>query len=165
LRDITPPEPVSEPEHDYHWLAWGGVVLLGAALMFAVWEVKRRMSVANPAIGPERWAQAELERIQQMGLPADGDGIRHHALVSEVARRYFERRFRLKAPGKTTAEFLEAMRQGGQLKPEQFTILQDALDRCDLAKFARVSPTAEECDELSRNVRALVKQTSQAETS
>ena len=57
------------------------------------------------------------------------------------------------------------MRQGGQLKPEQFAILQDALDRCDLAKFARVSPTAEECDELSRNVRALVKQTSQAETS
>jgi hypothetical protein len=165
LHDITPPEPVSEPEYDYHWLAWGGVAMLAAALAFAAWEIKRRMFVAKPVLAPEKWAQAELERIGQMGLPAAGDGMRHHTLVSEVARRYFERRFRLKAPGKTTAEFLEALRQGGQLTPEQFTILQDALDRCDLAKFARVSPTAEECDELSRNIRALVKQTSHVETS
>ncbi len=165
LRPITPPEAVSEPENDYHWLAWGGVAMLAVAVVFTAWEIKRRLSVAKPAMAPEKRALAELEGIQQMGLPADGDGIRHHALVSEVARRYFERRFQLKAPGRTTTEFLEAMRQGGQLKPEQFAMLQEALDRCDLAKFARVSPTAEECDELGRNVRALVKQTSDAETS
>jgi hypothetical protein len=163
LRDITPPEPVSERESDFHWLAWSGIALLAVALVFGAWELKRLAGRVKPAVAPERWALAELERIQQMNLAGDGDGIQHHALVSEVARRYFERRFRLTAPGKTTAEFLEVMRQGAHLKPEQFAVLRDALDRCDLAKFARVSPTPKECDELTRNLRALVKQTTRAE--
>jgi hypothetical protein len=165
LRDITAPEPVSERQSDYHWLAWGGAGLLAVAVLFSAWEIKRRLAVAKPTVAPEERALAELERIQQLNLPAAGDGIRHHTLVSEVARRYFEQRFRLKAPGKTTAEFLEALRQENHLKPEQFTILSNALDRCDLAKFARVSPSAQECDELNRNVRALVKQTSCTDSS
>jgi hypothetical protein len=165
LRDISPPEPVSERQSDYHWLAWGGAGMLAAAVLFGAWEIKRRMAVAKPAVAPERRALAELERIQQLNLAATGDGIRHHTMVSEVARRYFEQRFHLKAPGKTTAEFLEALRQDNDLSPEQFTILRDALDQCDLAKFARVRPSAQECDELNRNVRALVKQTSRADSS
>ncbi|HEY1860889.1 MAG TPA: hypothetical protein VGG61_11070, partial [Gemmataceae bacterium] len=47
----------------------------------------------------------------------------------------------------------------------QFASLRDALERCDLAKFARVSPTAEECHELVRNAQALVVQTTRAEAS
>jgi hypothetical protein len=163
LRDIPPPEPVSDSRSDSHWLAWSGVALLAAALVIGAWEIKRRTGGTKPVVAPAEWALTELDLIERMHLPTDSDGIRHLALVSEVARRYFERQYQLKAPGKTTAEFLEALRQGAHLKPEQLAVLRDTLDRCDLAKFARVFPTAEECDALVGKVRALVKETNRPE--
>jgi hypothetical protein len=162
LRDITPPEPVSQPEgNGYLWLMWAGGGLIVFALVFGAWEIRRRTSgERKPAIAPERWAVKQLNKIQKMDFTEDGDGIKHHDMVANVLRRYLEYRYRLKAPGKTTAEFLESLRQGGHLTSPQFASLRDALERCDLAKFARVSPTREECIELDQNAQALVAQTS-----
>jgi hypothetical protein len=167
LRDITPPEPVSQPQgNGYLWLMWLGGSLIVLALMFGIWELRRRSSgERKPTVAPELWASKQLRKIHKMDFSGDGDGIKHHEMVAEVLRRYFEYRFRLKAPGKTTAEFLDSMRQGGHLTTPQFANLRDALERCDLAKFARVSPTREECTELDRNAQALVTQTSRLEAS
>jgi hypothetical protein len=165
LRDVTPPEPVSQPEgNGYPWLMWAGGGLIVLALAVGVWEVRRRVSGGQtPTIAPERWAAKQPDKIRKMDLNGDGDGIKHHALVSDVLRRYMELRYRLKAPGKTTGEFLDSLRQGGHLSTPQFDSLRDALERCDLAKFARVSPTREECLELDRNAQTLVAQTVRAE--
>jgi hypothetical protein len=162
LRDITPPEPVSQPEgNNYLWLMWLGGGLIVLALLFGVWELRRRSAAEQkPAIAPERWAAKQLGKIRKMSVTEDGDGVKHHDMVAGVLRRYFEYRYRLAAPGKTTAEFLDSLRRGGHLTGPQFDLLRDALERCDLAKFARVQPTREECIELDRNAQALVTQTS-----
>jgi hypothetical protein len=164
LRDITPPEPVSQPEgNGYLWLMWAGGGLIVVALAVGAWELRRRASDGQtPAIAPDRWAVKQLDKIRKMDLNEDGGGIKQHALVSDVLRRYMELRYRLKAPGKTTGEFLDSMRQGGHLSTPQFANLRDALERCDLAKFARVSPSREECLELDRNVQTLVAETARA---
>jgi hypothetical protein len=164
LRDITPPESVSVTEQDYHWLLWSGVVVLSVALAIAAYAVSRRLRPSRPPVPADQRALQELDAIQKMNLPAVGDGIRHHALVAEAARRYFEQRFQLRVAGKTTAELMDAIQLDGHLRPEQFAILRGALERFDLAKFARVSPTEVECVELSRQIRTLVEQTARAET-
>jgi hypothetical protein len=156
---------VSQPEgNGYLWLMWAGGGLIVLAMAVGAWELRRRVTgERTPTIAPERWAAKQLSKIQKMDWTGDGDGIKHHALVADVLRRYMELRYRLKAPGKTTAEFLDGLRQGGHLTSPQFAGLRDALERCDLAKFARVSPTREECLELDRNAQTLVAQTARAE--
>jgi hypothetical protein len=156
---------VSQPEgNNYLWLMWFGGGLIVLALLFGIWEFRRRSAAEEkPAIAPERWAAKQLGKIRKMGTTEDGDGVKHHDMVASVLRRYFEYRYRLPAPGKTTAEFLESLRQGGHLTAPQFALLRDALERCDLAKFARVQPTREECTELDQNAQTLVTQTSRLE--
>jgi hypothetical protein len=159
LRDIPPPESESRSGGDHLWLGWavGGLIL--AAVGVAGWAFNRRLQRGKPPVSPERWAMKELDRIRGMGLADDNYGIKQHALVSDVLRRYLELRFQLKAPGKTTMELLATLQQGGHLTAPQFAVLRDALDRSDLAKFARVCPTSEECSQLDNLVRTLISET------
>ena len=50
----------------------------------------------------------ELDRIASLGLPAAGQVERFHTLVSNVLRRYLEKRFGLPARRQTTPEFFIA---------------------------------------------------------
>jgi hypothetical protein len=45
------------------------------------------------------------------------------------------------------------------MPPPQQEMLRDLLERCDLAKFAGVPPTAEECANMAAGVRQFVEQT------
>jgi hypothetical protein len=83
---------------------------------------------------------------------------RYHTLLSGVVRRYLEARFRLPARRQTTAEFLEAMRRAPQLNAGQQELLRDFLERCDLGKFAPVTPSAEECRATAGMARRLIEQ-------
>ena len=62
-------------------------------------------------------------------------------------------------PSGTTAEFLEAVRKSSELTAEGQAALGAMLARCDLAKFARVWPSAEECQALVTQARAFVEET------
>jgi hypothetical protein len=155
---VTTPPPPSWPT----WLLWVGAGLVAIAVGLGAGQLLRRRLGRTPPLTAVQWARQELDRIEGERLPEAGEVERYHTEVSDVVRRYLEKQFRLRARRQTTAEFLEAMHKAPQLQPAQQALLRDFLERCDLAKFAKVAPPPEECREVGRMARALVEQTAPA---
>jgi hypothetical protein len=159
MRPNTPPEEVPPALSWYQPLAWIGVVLVLAALGLVVWEVVRRRLRRAVPLTADGWALREFDKISALDL-ADSEQVeRFPILLSDVVRRYLELRFRLHASRQTTAEFLEAMQHAPQLTASQQGLLRSFLERCDLAKFARQTPSPEECQALAGRARSFVEQT------
>ncbi len=162
-RDVLPPEAPPGPERTSPpWLLWVGVAVGLVALALGGWELRRRLTAKPPPPSPPEWALKELDRIEALALPAAGETERYHTLLSDVVRRYLELRFRLPASRQTTAEFLQGMQSAPQLTAEQQALLGDFLQRCDLAKFARVTPPPAECQAIAVMARTFVQQTAAA---
>jgi hypothetical protein len=161
LRDgPLPPQP---PPPQASWLRrWGPMFALGvAALLLGAWMMKRRRGRREPPLPPDQWALRELDRIERTLMPPRGDAEIFHTQLSQVVRRYLAERYVPHALQQTTAEFLEAVRQVPQLPAEQQERLRDLFERCDLAKFARVSTPPEECQRTAEMVRELVRHSSE----
>ena len=159
LRDITGIEETGRPSSPTRWPRWLGAALVVLGGVGAAAWTKSRLSRRRPDPLPHLRALADLDRIEQMQLPARGEIDRFHALIADVVRRHLELCFRLQALRQTTAEFLEAFSRSAPLSPAQHNLLHHLLERCDLAKFARATFSPEECAEAISMARALVTQT------
>ena len=103
----------------------------------------------SPAVAPRpphEIAREELRRLRAMHLPEAGRVAECYVRLSGIARRYIEARFGLRAPDRTTEEFLAEAGRGGVLDARARVLIGDFLERCDLVKFARYGPTAGEVD-------------------
>jgi hypothetical protein len=159
---ITGPEelPTERPRAWWPWAAAGGGVLLLAALGFVL---GRKRSRRTPPLPPDQWALRELTRLGERE-PASAEEVeRWHTALSAILRRYLEAQFRLPAERRTTPEFLEAARRCEELTADQQALLGEVLARCDLAKFARVQPPAEECRAALTAARRFVEGTAPRE--
>ncbi len=149
--------PLPEP---WPWLTWTGVALFGLLILAVVaWRLRGRPKSVVMELTPRQWAERELERIAALDLPAEGAVERYHLLLSDVLRHYLERRFQLRAPERTTPEFLDDLRGSSALPPEQQERLAEFLRRCDLAKFARAEFSPEDCREVGEMAKAFVRET------
>jgi hypothetical protein len=63
------------------------------------------------------------------------------AEVADILRRYIEDRFGLRAPERTTEEFLAEAGTGLDVGGDRKKILADFLIHCDLVKFAALEPS------------------------
>jgi hypothetical protein len=158
-RDITDIEHLP-PVRPWWELPLGiGLGLLVGVLAVSVGFLMRRWRRFAPVLTPDQAALRELGRLTALKLPGAGRVERFHTMLSNILRRYLERRFQVPARRQTTAEFLEALRQGPELTPAQQALLRDFLERCDLAKFAGITPSLEECQAVADMARTLVEQT------
>lgn len=115
-----------------------GLVALGL-LIFLLW---RRRQQALQARQPEIIARlaledalAELEKAHQQ---LSRKNCRPYAInVSGIVRRYIERRFNIRAPHRSTEEFLAEARQAPELDVKHKEKLGYFLQCCDFLKFAR----------------------------
>jgi hypothetical protein len=161
LRDVLPPEQLPPPPSWLPW--WWPWLVLGLAvpvLGLGGWLLGRRLLIDQvvPAT-PAEWALTEVERLAEKNLPAAGQGKRYHVLLSNLVRRYVERRFQLHAPRQTSAEFLRTLQSQPELQPATRELLRELLERCDLVKFAGVSPSAEDCRSAAELARSFIQQT------
>lgn len=159
MRPGTGPEEVPPAWSWSQALCWVLLILVLTVLGLVGWELLRRRVRRPGGLTPHGWALREFDRLAALDLSAGGELERFPTLVSDVVRRYLELQFRLHAPRQTTAEFLEAMRQAPQLTAAQQAMLRDFLERCDLAKFARLTPSAAECRALAAKARTFIEQT------
>ncbi len=160
LRDVYPPVQLPAPPAKTSPWVWaatvvGGLVLV-AALLFGSLEFRRRLHRPGE-LSPREWALRELDRIAGMGVPANGDVEHYHTLLSDVIRQYVDRNWHTHAQKQTTAEFLENVRQSTVIAAEQQKQLQELLEACDLAKFARVEVAGEEWQRVVAEARTLVE--------
>lgn len=143
------------------WSAVGVAVLLMAA---AAWLLLRRrpetsmhpVEVVAPAHvralrALQRWRTAPRES------PAEVDAF--YVGVSAVLRNYVEERFGIRAPERTTEEFLRELEFGDGLARRHRPELERFLSQCDLVKFAAFLPATEEHERALALAAAFVEAT------
>ena len=138
IKDIKPPR-AARPRL---WPFLLMLALVGAAWYWGTWRKKRlaaaRTAAAPPqdARPPEVIAAAELDRLAGSGLWEEGRHKRFYGELTDILRRYLERRFSFPATRETTAEICRLLR-GRDFDRRLLTVFRELFDRADLVKFSK----------------------------
>jgi hypothetical protein len=155
IRPIKPPVAVPNP---WAWVFWGAGIFVTLAIIGTVLAIlqkaKSRRPMAPP-VPPHVRARQKLEAA----LLLIGDPRAFCIAVSDAVRVYLEERFKLRAPERTTEEFLRDLQKTSALTPQQKAGLTAFLEQCDLVKFARFEPSETLLRELHESALRLVHET------
>lgn len=153
IRAIKPPVEVPNP---WAWLWWlaAASVLATAFLAWMLWRAKR-LPPPIPVVPPHVRAKQKLA----VALRLIGDPKAFCTAVADTVRLYLEERFNLRAPERTTEEFLVELQGSRHLLPDQKQSLGAFLQSCDLVKFARFEPTETALRELHDAALRLIDET------
>jgi len=162
-KDIKDLKPLAAIKRDYTLLitlSTAGLLLLlliiGGIYFYRTKYRKAKSPLVRPA---HELAFEELDHLQKEGLIARGIYKEHYFKLSEVFRRYLERRFHLQAVEKTTEEILPHILN---LKGFNEDIKSDAknfLFNTDLVKFAKYIPDTKEVDREYQEAVNFIKET------
>lgn len=155
IRPIKPPVPVPNP---WVWVFWGTGILLFAAVVavaLILWRRARARAAITPPVPPHVRARQRIDAA----LLLIGDPRAFCIAVSDAVRVYLEERFNLRAPERTTEEFLRDLGKTTVLTAEQKASLAAFLEQCDLVKFARFEPPETLLRELHESALRLVHET------
>lgn len=156
INEIKPP--FGFPNH-WLWLIPAAAVLLAVAAYLG-WLLYRKLRRARElALAPlPAWDEAllALENLPYREWLADGRVQKYYYSLSEILKRYIERRFGFNAVEQTTTEILSEMKRGKTALREEFG---DFLTRADLVKYAKSLPPAAEQPQAIEQVCGLVKRT------
>jgi hypothetical protein len=135
IRDIKGLVPVP---HDWWWL-WL-VLVLAIIVALAVWLWRRkRPTTATETVAPLSPHEIAMHALQQ--LREENPVVEEfYTRLSDIVRRYLENQMGLRAPERTTEEFLHEMSRDHALSEEHKELLAAFLEESDLVKFARFRP-------------------------
>ncbi|HEX7859708.1 MAG TPA: hypothetical protein VF773_05235 [Verrucomicrobiae bacterium] len=160
--DIRPLKGPIEIPSGYEWLWW----VLGAAVVAGIaWFLWRKFKMRKAGGGKKGVVVPAHVKAKERLRAASGliaDPYQFCSLVSDVLRTYIEDRFELRAPERTTEEFMDELRTTAKLHMNHKLLLEDFLTRCDLVKFARFEPTQPELEALLESASRFVDETSPA---
>lgn len=139
-----------------------GALLAGALAVFLLVRlilrfVRSRENAESRKPAPVR-ARIELERLKDRGLLEEKNYREYYAGLSDILRRYLERRFGFKALDETSAEILKSLERPdvpGEARRDAARILKD----CDLVKFAKTVPSYELAGELESLIFGVIEAT------
>lgn len=141
----APGEPIAGAEP---W--WPAALGASAAVLLLWWlfsltkrrrEVRHHDEVAAP---PHILALRELRRWRDAPRRTPDEIAAFYVGVSQVLREYVEARFDVRAPERTTEEFLRDIEGSDHLVRQNRDELERFLSQCDLVKFAAVVPSEHE---------------------
>jgi hypothetical protein len=155
LQDIRGPIEIRSP---WMWAKAGLLVAVLGGLLALAWWWWRRRGPATRAAFVESPADRARKRLTE-ALDSMHDPERFATRVSEVVRTYLEERFGLRAPERTTEEFLSELATSVALEARHKALLAEFLTGCDLAKFARAEPGPAELEQLHASAFRLVDET------
>lgn len=146
--DLWAPPPRDLPARWNPLLLGALAVWLLAAVGLSVWWLRRGRErptdhtdgVPLPA---HVLALRELARLRGLPRASEAEVEALYVGVSHVLRQYFERRFGLRAPERTTEEFLPEVESRALLDSTRQALLREFLQACDLVKFAGSRPLDE----------------------
>ncbi len=127
------------------WVGWLIGILFGvmAAIGFYFYYTRKKQFAAaiNPEnqLTPQEEAYRALNRLGDSELLQRGQIKLYFAKLSEIIRRYMERRYQILALESTTDEIMSALRQR-ELDGKTLTLIKSHFEVCDLVKFAKFKP-------------------------
>ncbi len=138
----APGEPFPTPSHVLGWVAGAAAAVALAAA--GVWWWRRRPRAAHHAdevaVPPHVKALRALARVREAPRASPAQVEAFYVEVSNVLRTYLEERFGLRAPERTTEEFLRELEGGEHLARGHRAELERFLSQCDMVKFAAFVP-------------------------
>ncbi len=128
------------------WL-WALPLIAVLAALIGLWARRFRVHFRRPSaepvpVSPRDKALAGLRRLRERGAIEIGPAEPYYRELSALVRRYLEERFGLRAPERTTEEFIREAAESGRLDDDQRDRVKAFLSECDLVKFARHEPDA-----------------------
>lgn len=143
IREVKPPMQLAG---GWAWIGWALLIALLGAIAAAAWLRLRRRTATKTEIQvpPHIVARDQL----RAALALIGQPEPFCVAVSQVIRVYLEQQFKLRAPERTTEEFLAELQSSALLALDQKRSLANFLSRCDLVKFARYEPGEPELRDL-----------------
>lgn len=143
--DVEEPSPLLASSEPMPW-RWPVAIALAALLLggiaFAALRGRRSLVLLPIPKEPAHLrALRELARLRAAPRTTPSQVDAYYVGVSHALRVYLEERFSLRAPERTTEEFLAEVERGGPLTAAHCIVLKQFLSQCDLVKFALHSPT------------------------
>ncbi len=127
------------------WWVLLGVVVIGVAAY--AW-MKRQKIIQGPPPPPpvpaDITAFEKLQKLAQTDWLATGKTKEYYIAISNILREYLEKGFSVAALERTTNELMRDLRKKSEISTERQTELRELLDTCDLVKFAKLRPEADE---------------------
>jgi hypothetical protein len=136
------------------WLAF--LALLAGVAGFFLWRSQKTKGNELGGRGTAQLTPAEeayraLFRLKGSDYLKKSQYREYFFLMSEILKRYFERRYEIPALESTTFELMKELKS--KTSVEQRKVIQSVLDSCDLVKFAKHEPSAP--DVLKQNKQAV----------
>ncbi len=104
-------------------------------------------------------ALRKLMELEKQNLVSDDKVKQFYEKLSNILRRYIENRFRIKAPERTTEEFLSELKYTDLLSDDDKQSLENFLRHCDMVKFAKYNPGREQTEKSFVLARDFVERT------
>ena len=159
--------PLKVPLTFREMLPWLILALLGILIVIAVIYYLRKRKKAEPVFQirlkpqllPHEIALSELEKLRVRKLWQEGRVKEYHSELTDILRRYFEKRFSIMAMEMTSNEILDIMENQNLMNQETNARLSYILTMADLVKFAKMKPLPTENDLSMSNAIAVVNDT------
>jgi hypothetical protein len=117
------------------------------------YKLRKDRALTLPALPPWEEALLALEKLNALNLVAQGFVKRYYYALSEILKRYIERRFAFNAVEQTTTEIMNHMKLYKIPRRDDFGKF---FNRADMVKYAKLVPQAEELNTATVQVRFLV---------
>jgi len=145
IHEIAPPVELPKKRDFWPWIAGVAAVLLTIVAGLIKALGRRKRGVARiPRRPAHEIAFEELEALVAEKLAEAGEIKAFYQRISDILRRYIENRFGLRAPERTTEEFLVEMKSSDVLDDGHKDLLGGFLQHCDLVKFAEHQPSRDD---------------------
>lgn len=128
----------------YPWL-YLALIILTVLTLVGIWLYRRwrRNGTLLPAkkklLPPYDEARQALDHLRSRSLWQHNRVKEYYSELTDILRRYVERRFDINAVEMTSSEIADAIALVPEAQPAQ-TILNDVMTNADLVKFAKVEP-------------------------
>jgi hypothetical protein len=156
---------VEMPAQPSYWWIWA-LCIITASGGAGFWLRLRRRRVEElirtfkPA---HEIAYARLRELIKQDLVKAGKIKEFYERISDILRHYIEHRFNLRAPERTTEEFLAELPFANVLSQSDQERLGEFLRHCDLVKFAKHQPTSEQIQKTFDLVKDFIETTKSEE--
>jgi hypothetical protein len=112
-----------------------------------------------PPLKPHEAALNALRNLLAKGWIESENAEPFYTELSSIIRRYLEDRFGLRAPERTTEEFIREAATSRLLSSDHQMLTSEFLEQCDLVKFAQHQPGREDMKNGYRAAERLVRET------
>jgi hypothetical protein len=144
-------------------LTYGAIgVVAGALIAYLVYRWMRREKPVPPPPPPRPpWEVAleQLDEVRHAGLLEVGRFQEYFDRVNDAVRQYLGARYGFDGLESTTDEILQSMRRATLVEEIAMPAIVLFLEDCDLVKFAKFTPTTEECTRALDAAERIVRST------